>query len=142
MNDTPPKKILIITCSGIGKSFGSVVREAAYIITEDMRPSETGITPLSLLVMGDQATRQEVLECPVISLDGCTLACATKMVLEIGANVEKSFDAMEVYRRYREFKPQGIADLNEGGHKLAQALGNEVIAVIDQLVMGKEKKNA
>jgi uncharacterized metal-binding protein len=142
MNDTPSKKILVVPCSGIGKSFGSVVREAAYMITEDLRPSETVITPLSLLVMGDQTTRQAVLECPVIALDGCKLACATKMVLECGANVEKSFDAMEVYRRYREFKPQGIADLNEGGLKLAQALGNEVIAVVDQMATGKEKKNA
>jgi uncharacterized metal-binding protein len=142
MTNPLPKKVLIVPCSGIGKSFGSVVREAAYRITEDLRPSETEISPLSLLVMGDEASRQAVLGCPVISLDGCKLACATKMVLESGAKVEKAFDAMEVYRRYREFKPQGIAELNEGGLMLAQALSDEVILVVDQLLTSKGEKNA
>ena len=38
---------------------------------------------------------------------------------ECGGNVAKDFAVLEVFRRYREFKPQGIAELNEGGEKLA-----------------------
>ena len=33
---------------------------------------------------------------------------------------------LDVYRRYKQFKPQGIAELNEGGLQLAGALANEI----------------
>ena len=46
---------------------------------------------------------------------GCKLACATKMVLESGGTVAQDYAVLDVYRRYKQFKPQGIAELNEGG---------------------------
>jgi hypothetical protein len=124
-------KTIIIPCSGIGKSYGSVSREAAYIVTKALRPDETHIIPLALLVMGDEAARQQVSQCPVITIDGCKLACATKMVQESDAAVPPSqprqqFAVLDTYRRNREFKPQGIAELNEGGLKLAEALAKEI----------------
>ena len=127
-------------CSGIGKTFGTVAREAAYIVTEDLRPAETSLVALSRLVMGDEAARAEVATCPVITLDGCKLACATKMVQENGGTVAKEMDMLEAFRRHREFKPQGIAELNEGGQKLAQAVAEEVSAVVEGLPLAAPTK--
>ena len=45
---------------------------------------------------------------------------------------------LDVFRRYRDFKPQGIAELNEGGEKLADALAKEIDAVVDELSNSKE----
>ncbi len=125
------RKAVVVPCSGIGKTYGTVAREAAYILTEDLRPAETGLVALSLLVMGDLAARAEVAACPAITLDGCKLACATKMVKECGGAVAKQLDVLDAFRRHREFKPQGIAELNEGGRKLAQAVAEEISAVVD-----------
>ncbi len=126
-------KAVVVPCSGIGKTYGSVAREAAYIVTEDLRPAETGLVALSLLVMGDEAARAEVAACPAITLDGCKLACATKMVKESGGTVAKEMDMLDAFRRHRVYKPQGIAKLNEGGQKLAQAVAEEVSAIVDGL---------
>ena len=126
-------KAVVVPCSGIGKTYGTVAREAAYILTEDLRPAETGLVALSLLVMGDEAARAEVAACPAITLDGCKLGCATKMVKGSGGTVTKDLDMLEAFRRHREFKPQGIAELNEGGQKLAQAVAEEVSAIVDSL---------
>ncbi len=126
-------KAVVVPCSGIGKTYGTVAREAAYVLTEDLRPAETSLVALSLLVMGDEAARAEVAACPAITLDGCKLACATKMVKESGGTVAKALDMLDGFRRHREFKPQGIAELNEGGQKLAQAIADEVSAVVDSL---------
>ena len=41
-------KVNIVPCSGIGKTFGSVSRLAAYSLTEDDRPKETILVPLAL----------------------------------------------------------------------------------------------
>jgi hypothetical protein len=39
-----------------------------------------------------------------------------------------------VYRRYKQFKPQGIAELNEGGQQLARALAEEIAQEVDALI--------
>lgn len=135
------KKVIIIPCSGIGKSYGTVSRMAAYQVTEDDRAGNTLLMPLSLLVMGDEEARATLAENPAITIDGCKLACATKMVRECGGSVAKDFAVLEVFRRYRDFKPQGIAELNEKGLKLADALAKEVDAEVDGL-MQKGAQNA
>jgi hypothetical protein len=59
------------------------------------------------------------------------------MVKESGGEVVQDFAVLDVYRRYKQFKPQGIAELNEGGQQLARALAQEIAAVVDAQVAGK-----
>jgi uncharacterized metal-binding protein len=132
------RKVVIVPCSGIGKTFGTVSREAAYEITEDLRPGNTQLAPLSLLVLGDEETRVAVAGNAAVTIDGCKLACATKMVAESGGTVARDFAVLDAFRRHRELKPEGIAALNEGGQKLAHALAEEIAAVVDGLVGGEE----
>jgi uncharacterized metal-binding protein len=132
------RKVIIVPCSGIGKSYGTVSREAAYEVTEDSRPQATQLVALSLLVLGEDEARAAVEAHPAVTIDGCKLACATKMVQESGGTVAQDFAVLEVYRRYREFKPQGIAELNEGGQRLAHALAEEINAVVDNLTSEDE----
>jgi len=136
-------KVNIVPCSGIGKSFGSVSRLAAYYITEDDRPAETEMVPLALLVLGDKETNDTVLSNSSISLDGCKLQCAKKMIGECGGQIARDLVVLDVYRDHRDLKPAGIAELNEAGEKLARALADKVDPIIDQ-TLGKtgEGKNA
>jgi uncharacterized metal-binding protein len=135
------RKVIIVPCSGIGKSYGTVSREAAYEVTEDSRPQATQLVALSLLVLGDDDARAAVEAHPAVTIDGCKLACATKMVQESGGTVAQDFAVLDVYRRYREFKPQGIAELNEGGQRLAHALAEEINAVVDNLTSEEEENH-
>jgi uncharacterized metal-binding protein len=135
---TPPQKVIIVPCSGIGKSYGSVSREAAYDVTEDMRPGQTQLVPLALLVLGDEESRSVVAACPAVTIDGCKLGCAAKMVQQSGGKIAHEFAVLDIYRRYKDLKPQGIAELNEGGQKLARLLAEEVSVVVDDLIAGKK----
>lgn len=132
------KKVVIVPCSGIGKTYGSVGREAAYDLTEDLRPESTQLVALSLLVLGDEETRKMVEGSSAITMDGCKLACASKMVKENGGNVIKEYDVLDVYRRHRNLKPQGIAELNKAGKQLAHVLAEEIAEVVDQLQTSEE----
>jgi uncharacterized metal-binding protein len=139
MSDTHlPRKVAIVPCSGIGKTYGSVSREAAYDVTEDLRPEKTQLVSLAMLVLGDEGARATLAGAPAVTIDGCKLACATKMVLESGGTVAQYYAVLDVYRRYKQFKPQGIAELNEGGQQLARALAEEIAAVVDSTLAGTE----
>jgi uncharacterized metal-binding protein len=130
---SPQTRVIVVPCSGIGKTYGSVSRQAAYDVTEDLRPAETQLVALSKLVMKEEAARLAVTENPTITIDGCKLACASKLVQENGGTIEQDFAVLDVYRRYRQFKPQGIAELNEGGEQLARALAEEIVEIVDRI---------
>lgn len=119
------EKIRIVPCSGIGKSLGSITREAAYIVNQDMRPEDTQIISLSRMMM-DEEYRKNISDTPVITLDGCTLACATKTVTEIGGKVLRVFPAMDALRQNHGLKPAGIAKMNEDAQLLARAIANDI----------------
>lgn len=125
-------QVVIVPCSGIGKSLGSVGREAAYELCEDLRPADTRLVALSKLVLGDATTRQIVAACPAVTIDGCKQMCAAKMVKQSGGTILAEVSVVDVFRRHKDFKPEGIAELNEGGMKLAHALALEVLPIIDQ----------
>jgi len=130
---TDPTRVVIVPCSGIGKTYGTVSREAAYELVEELRPQASQLVALSMLVLGDEGAKAAVAGCQAITIDGCKLACATKMVRESGGQVAQDYAVLDVYRKNRQFKPQGIAELNEGGLQLAHALAQEIAADVDQL---------
>lgn len=130
---TETAKVVIVPCSGIGKTYGTVSREAAYEVVDDLRPETSQLVPLSLLVLGEEGACTAVFHSQAITIDGCKLACATKMVQESGGQVAHDLAVLDVYRRHRQFKPQGIAELNEGGQQLAHALAEEVAVLIDEM---------
>jgi uncharacterized metal-binding protein len=136
------KKVNIVPCSGIGKSFGSISRLAAYYLTEDDRPANTTLIPLALLVLGDKQTNDTVHSNPSITLDGCKLQCAKKMISECGGQIVRDLVVLDVYRDHRDLKPAGIAELNEAGEKLARALADTVDPIIDQTLGTTGGENA
>jgi uncharacterized metal-binding protein len=128
-------RVVILPCSGIGKTYGTVSREAAYDVTDELRPAQTKLVALSKLVLGDEDARLAVFENPTVTIDGCKLACATKMVQESGGVIAQDFAVLDVYRRYRQFKPQGISELNEAGKLLAHALAEEIVEIVDNITI-------
>ena len=132
------KKVAIVPCSGIGKSYGTVSREAAYEVTEQMRPAQTELVPLALLVLGDEQSQSVVARCPAITIDGCKLACAEKMVRQSGGTVAREIAVLDVYRNHKDLKPQGIAKLNENGQKLVRVLADEVTDLVDGILSVKQ----
>lgn len=118
--------VVVVPCSGIGKPFGSVSREAAYDLCEDLRPDSTRLVALARLVLGETAARDLVANHPAVTIDGCKQMCAAKMVKESGGNVTHEVAVLEVFRRHKDLKPEGIAELNEAGRKLARVLAEEL----------------
>jgi len=132
---------VVIPCSGIGKPFGSVSREAAYDVVETLRPASTRLVALSRLVLGDDDAREAVVSRPVVTIDGCKLACAAKMARASGAREVRELAVIDTFRRHPKLKPEGIGELNDAGRQLARALAEEVAEIVDEHV-GREGSDA
>jgi len=118
--------VVVVPCSGIGKPFGTVSREAAYDLCEELRPESTRLVALAKLVLGEPGARELVAKHPAVTIDGCKQMCAAKMVRENGGTVSHEVAVLDVFRRHKDLKPEGIAELNEAGRKLARVLAEEV----------------
>jgi uncharacterized metal-binding protein len=130
------ERVVVVPCSGIGKSFGSVSREAAYDLCLELRPSTTRLVALAKLVLGEPGARALVASHPVVTIDGCKQMCAAKVVKEAGGKVVKEAAVLEVFRRHKDLKPEGIAELNEAGRKLAGVLAQELAGSVDATTKG------
>jgi uncharacterized metal-binding protein len=129
-----PSRVAIVPCSGIGKTFGSVSREAAYELCETLRPDAAQLVALSKLVLGDSAARELVAHNPAVTIDGCQHRCAAKMVRQSGGTVAQEMAVLDFYRQHKELKPEGIAELNPAGRKLARLLAEQVAKGLDGIL--------
>jgi uncharacterized metal-binding protein len=130
-------KVAVIPCSGIGKSLGSVTREAAYDLCENLCPERTELVALSKLVLGEEQARERVRCYPAVTIDGCQKMCAATLVRHSGGTIAREIAVFEVFRRYKDLKPEGIAELNEPGKQLARAVAAEIAADIEAIAEGR-----
>jgi uncharacterized metal-binding protein len=128
------RKVAVFACSGIGKPLGTVAREIGYELTERVRPNDTVLTCLALLVINDAETQKLITENPVIAIDGCALDCAKKNLEANGAPLVKAYQSIDFFKKHKHLKPEGIAELNEAGQKLAALAAEELAVVVDDLL--------
>ena len=130
------RKVVVLPCSGIGKVFGALARETMYELLERVRPGMVATTCLPLLVIKDPEAVTLVMENPIITIDGCPKDCAKKSVEALGKAVDKTFEAIKFYKEHKDLKPEGIAEVNETGRKLAAVAAEEVAKEVDRLAAG------
>ncbi len=131
------RQVVVVPCSGIGKPYGTVSREAAYELCDQLRPRATSLVALAKLVLGEEETRERVRASPAITIDGCKLMCASKLVQHSGGVVAREIAVLDVYRRHKDLKPEGLAELNEQGKELARVLARELAEAVDEIGRGE-----
>lgn len=128
---------MVLPCSGIGKAFGEIGRQAVYELVEDLRPDDVATTCLGRLMVDDPEAKSLVQDKIVITIDGCTQDCARKTVESSGKKVGSALRVIEALKKNRDLKPDGILELGEPGFKLAHILAQRLNEEID-CVMKKE----
>ncbi len=136
------QQVVVIPCSGIGKTYGSVAREAAYDLCEELRPAQTTLVALAKLVAGEPQAVERVRALPAVTIDGCKLMCASKLVAHTGGTIAHEIAVLDVYKRHKDLKPDGIAELNEAGKQLARVLAEEIVAAMDEPPPGTGGRHA
>ncbi len=128
------KKVVVLPCSGIGKSFGEVGRQAVYELIEDLRPDDVATTCLSLLMIDDEEAKALIQNKVVITIDGCSQDCARKTVESSGKAVDGALRVIETLKKNRDLKPEGVLELGEPGFKLVHILARGLNEEVDRLM--------
>ena len=124
----------MIPCSGIGKPFGSIGRDATFRVVDELRSDTAETNCLSLLVMGDEDAKKQVAESICIAVDGCPLECARKNIEMAGGKVAAHIRVMDLLRENRGLRPREVTFLDEDGKKLSTILADRIAAKVDELL--------
>lgn len=131
-------KVVVVPCSGIGKSLGTVGRVATYKVIEQMKPEKTRTVCLALLTMGDDDALRLVRKNPCIAVDGCPAQCSKKNIEASMGKLAHNIIVTDVLRKNRSLKPEGVIELNDQGDKLAEIIADMVSEKVDE-ILRKEK---
>jgi len=133
------KKVYIIPCSGVGKVYGSMCRQAAYRVVNDLKPGVTAIECLPLIVKGKKEVIKELKENKVITLDGCTAMCAYYDVAKVIDEPDAYFLSTSVVKENRDLKPEPtIYPLGENAKALMEIFSKEIAEKVGELVDGEK----
>jgi len=128
------RKVVIVPCSGIGKSLGTVGRVATYKVIERMKPEKTRTVCLALLTTGDQDALKLVRKNPCIAIDGCPAQCSKKNIEMSMGKLAHNIIITDVLRKNRSLKPDGVIELNDQGDKLAEIIAEDLSEKVDEIL--------
>ena len=120
-------KKIVIPCSGIGKAFGTVSREATYQLSETDHREEYRTMCLPLLVAGDQDAIDLLKKSRVYTIDGCPKKCATLSVERTGIDVAMEVMVPKVLAKNTDHKPGTVLDIGPNGVLLAKDIVNIIL---------------
>lgn len=133
------KKVYIIPCSGIGKVWGSICREAAYAVVNELAPEKTAIECLPLIVKGKEEVIEKLKANKTITLDGCTAMCAYYDVANIIGEPDANFLSTSIVKDNRDLKPEpDIFPLGENAKILTRKFAENVATKVKEIADGEE----
>lgn len=136
------KKVYIIPCSGIGKVFGSIGREATYIVLNELAKGKVELECLPLIVKGKKEVIEKLKANKVIAIDGCPLKCSYNNLIEQVGNVDAQIMTTNIVKENRDFKPEpSIIPIGENTRVLSQKLAEQLAKNVDELLENEEEVN-
>lgn len=126
-------KVVVIPCSGMGKVYGLLAREAAYKVVNELKKDEAETKCLAYIVTGDDEIRDYMNGKKCITIDGCPKMCAAKNAKEAGAEVVEELKSTEFAKQMRAMKPGTATYLNEEGWQVVDAIAEKITTIIDEM---------
>ena len=130
--DNSDKKVAIVACTGMGKALGTVARQVAFKVVDELRPEKTVLICIPSLSAGIGQYKDLLQKYPAIILDGCVERCATKITVKNRGMIRAKVFLPQMIAKYG-LKPKSRTDLGEDGEKLVVKVAEEVAGMVDQL---------
>lgn len=127
------EKVVVIPCSGIGKVFGLLCREAALKVVTELCPEDAETVCLAYLVTGDEDARKKIEGKSCITVDGCAKMCAAKNVKIAGGVVREEFKVVDALKAHRGVDAGTATRLTEDGWKIAGELAGNMAEAVKKL---------
>jgi uncharacterized metal-binding protein len=126
------KIVKVVPCSGIGKVYGLMAREAALKTVFELCPERSETVCLAYIVTGDKEAKGKIEGCDCITVDGCPKMCASKNVSMAGGIVVevKVLDTVKVHKGKKFGSP---TQLNADGEVVISEIAEKIAKKINEI---------
>jgi uncharacterized metal-binding protein len=126
-------KVKVVPCSGIGKVYGLMAREAVLKTVIELCPDKSETVCLAYIVTGDTEVKEKIEGFNCITVDGCPKMCASKNVSLTGGIVIEEIKVLETVKEYKGKKFGSPTLLNEDGEAVISQIAEKIAKKINEV---------
>jgi uncharacterized metal-binding protein len=127
------KKIKVVPCSGIGKVFGLMAREAVLKSVLELCPEKAETVCLAYIVTGDEEVKDKINGSDCITVDGCPKMCAAKNVSIAGGRVVEELKVIDTVKEHKGKKFGSPTELNDDGYLVVDEIAAKIEKQINEI---------
>lgn len=127
------KKVKVIPCSGIGKVYGLMAREAVLKTVIELCPEKSETVCLGYIVTGDKEVKSKIEGCDCITVDGCPKMCASKNVSIVGGIVIEEIKVLDSVKEHKGKKFGSPTDLDADGEAVIIEIAMKITKKINEI---------
>jgi uncharacterized metal-binding protein len=127
------KKVKVIPCSGIGKVYGLIAREAALKTVFDLLPEKSETMCLAYIVTGDKEAKEKIEGFDCITVDGCPKMCASKNVSLAGGKVIEEVKVLDTVKEHKGKKFGSPTQLDMDGEDVIDEIAAKIAKRINEM---------
>ncbi|MCX6269673.1 MAG: hypothetical protein NTU44_00350 [Bacteroidetes bacterium] len=120
------KKVKVVPCSGIGKVFGLMAREAALKTVIELCPEKSETVCLAYIVTGDKEVKGKIEGFDCITVDGCPKMCASKNVSAAGGIVKEDIKVLDTVKDHKGKKFVSPTVLDADGELVISEIAKKI----------------
>ncbi len=125
--------VKVIPCSGIGKVFGLLAREAVLKTVFELCPEKSETVCLAYLVTGDKEAKEKVEGFKCITVDGCPKMCASKNVSLSGGIVIDEIKVLDTVKEHKGKKFGTATQLDADGEIVINEIAEKIAIRINEI---------
>jgi len=127
------KRVKVVPCSGIGKVYGLMAREAVLKTVIELCPEKSETVCLAYIVTGDKEVRGKIEGYDCITVDGCPKMCASKNVSISGGIVIEEVKVLDTVKAYKGKKFGSPTQLDPDGEAVISEIAEKIAVIINRI---------
>ena len=125
------KKVKVVPCSGIGKVYGLMAREAVLQTVIELCPEKAETVCLAYIVTGDKEVKEKIEGNDCITVDGCPKMCASKNVSIAGGIVIEEIKVLDIVKNHKGKKFGTPSQLDADGEAVTSEIAAQIAKKIN-----------
>ncbi len=127
------KRVKVVPCSGIGKVYGLMAREAVLKTVIELCPEKSETVCLAYIVTGDKEVRTRIEGSDCITVDGCPKMCASKNVSISGGIVIEEIKVLDTVKEHKGKKFGSPTQLDPDGEVVMSEIAEKIAIIINRV---------
>jgi len=127
------KKVKVVPCSGIGKVYGLMAREAVLKTVHELCPEKSETVCLAYIVTGDKEVKEKIEGCDCITVDGCPKMCASKNVSIAGGIVIEEMKVLDTVKVHKGKQFGSATQLTADGEVVMSEIAEKIAKKINEI---------